>query len=88
MKSILPTLTASLANIMFIVVAYWRNNHFSVSIHPCILYVQSVDPGQSMDCLAHTVDPRFTQTVPVLSQAQHDQVNTYPKLQRLQCWIP
>ena len=47
-----------------------------------------MDPGQSMDCPAQTVDPRFAQTIHGLSHAQHEQLNTYPKPQKLQCRIP
>ena len=37
---------------------------------------QTVDPGQSMDCPAQTVDPRFAHTIHGLSQALHDQLKT------------
>ena len=47
-----------------------------------------MDPGQSMDCPAQTVDPRFAQTIHGFSQAQHGQLNTYPKPQKLQCRMP
>ena len=47
-----------------------------------------MDLGQSMECPAQTVDPRFAQTIHGLSQAQHNQLNTYPKPQRLQRMIP
>ena len=40
-----------------------------------ICFGQSVDPGQSMDCPAQTVDPAgFAQTIHGLSQALHDQL--------------
>ena len=52
------------------------------------MYAQSWDPGQSMDCPTQTVEPRFAQTIHRLSQAQHDQLNTFPKRQKLQCRIP
>ena len=41
-----------------------------------------------MDCPEQTVDTRFAQTMHGLSQAQHDQLNTYPKPLRLRCGIP
>ena len=43
-----------------------------------------------MDCPVQTVDPRLAQTIHGLSQAQRDELNTYPKPQRLQhtCRIP
>ena len=53
-----------------------------------ICYAQTVDPGESMDCPAQTVDSRFAQTIHGLFQTQHDHLNTYPKPQRLQCRIP
>ena len=55
----------------------------SRTIYTC--HAETMDPGQSVDCPAQTVDPRFEQTIHELSQAQHDQSKTYPKPQRLQC---
>ena len=46
-----------------------------------ICYVQTVDPGELVDCPVQTMDLRFTQTIHGLSQVQHDQLNTYPNPQ-------
>ena len=53
-----------------------------------ICFAQTVDLGQSVDSPVQTMNPRFVQTIHGLSQAQHDQLNTYSKPNGLQCRIP
>ena len=54
-----------------------------VSIYMYIMYAIPKS-RQSMDCPTQIVDPRFAQTIHGLSQALHDELNTYPKPLRLQ----
>ena len=54
---------------------YWNQRILNyVAVHYIVYscYAQTMDLGQSVDCPAETVDPRFTQTIHGLSQAQHD----------------
>ena len=71
------------------IVIHWLIDWFQKQLFfACIETFQVfLDPGQCMDCPAQTVDPRLAHTIHGLSQAQHDQLNTYLKPQRLRCRI-